>query len=124
MAAGKHRGAVQELLWLLETVTTAFRDLGEGSETVPGKYFNEIAKSLKQQRKGSVTEQALNWLSAMHGYLSSPTGGGIRHGQDLKSGVALTENDATLIANLIRSYVNYLIAEHHAMANAAKRTNR
>jgi hypothetical protein len=39
---GRPRQAVQEVLWLLETVVTAFRGLDAGAGTVQGKYFNTI----------------------------------------------------------------------------------
>jgi hypothetical protein len=55
-------------------------------------------------------------MLVLHGYLSSPTGGGVRHGADLKEGVALEVNEARLCCNLIRSYIAYLIAEHERLA--------
>ena len=54
----------------------------------------------------------------MHGYLSSPTGGGVRHGSDLNEGISMGRNDAVLIANLTRSYFQYLMAEHERMSSA------
>lgn len=112
---GRHRQAVQELLWLLETVSTAFRGLGDGDQTIKGRYFNDIAKSLRQMQRGTFLEQTLNWMTTLHGYLSAPAGGGIRHGWDLNEGVEMTTNDAILVANLIRSYIMYLMAEHQRM---------
>ncbi len=46
-----------------------------------------------------------------------PTGGGIRHGTDLKAGIATQPNEARLFCNLIRSYIGYLIAEHKRLSN-------
>jgi hypothetical protein len=54
----------------------------------------------------------LDWTTSLHGYLSSPTGGGVRHGIDLKSGVAIDPTEARLFCNLIRSYFGFLIAQH------------
>lgn len=51
-------------------------------------------------------------MTKLHGYLSSLTGGGVRHGMDLKAGVASHQNEALLYCNLIRSYITYLIEEH------------
>ena len=48
----------------------------------------------------------------LHGFLSSPTGGGVRHGLDLKDGVARADHEARLYCNLIRSYITYLPEEH------------
>ena len=118
LSEGSDRPAVQELLWLLETVSTAFAGMGDGDQTVTGRYFNEIARSLRLRQRGTVLEQALAWITTMHGYLSSPTGGGVRHGRDLSSGIPMGRNDAVLIANLTRSYINFLIAEHDRI-NAA-----
>jgi hypothetical protein len=53
---------------------------------------------------------------SVHGYLSSPTGGGVRHGLDLQEGVQVSENEARLFCNLIRSYVGFLLVEHERMA--------
>ncbi|RYG98506.1 MAG: hypothetical protein EON58_06945 [Alphaproteobacteria bacterium] len=116
LAEGRDRAAVQELLWLMETVSTAFAGLSDSDGTVTGKYFNEIAKSLRDHQRGSVLDQALKWIAAMHGYLSSPTGGGVRHGTHLSEGIPMGRNDAVLIANLTRSYIQYLMAEHERMS--------
>ena len=48
LAEGRHRQAVQEILWLLETVSTAFQGLDTGAGTVQGKYFNKIAEDLRR----------------------------------------------------------------------------
>jgi hypothetical protein len=95
-------------LWLLESVSTAFRD----DETVTGKYFNEIVAELQASRRGTPQAEILRWLKTLHGYLSSPTGGGVRHGVDLKEGVAMEPHEARLYCNLIRSYITFLIEEH------------
>lgn len=112
LSEGRDRQAVQELLWLLETVSTAFQGLDTGSGTVQGKYFNKIADDLRKHHKGKILDQVLDWVKTLHGYLSSPTGGGIRHGTDLKTGVVIQPNEARLFCNLIRSYISYLMAEH------------
>lgn len=112
LSEGRDRQAVQEILWLLETVSTAFQGLDTGAGTVQGKYFNKIAEDLRKHHKGKILDQVLAWVSALHGYLSSPAGGGIRHGTDLKKGVSIQPNEARLFCNLIRSYISYLVAEH------------
>ncbi|SPZ48216.1 Uncharacterised protein [Agrobacterium tumefaciens] len=55
-------------------------------------------------------------MMTLHGYLSSPTGGGVRHGVDLKEGLALEIDEARLYCNLIRSYLTFLIAEHERLS--------
>lgn len=115
LAEGKPRQAVQEILWLMETVSTAFRGLSIGDETVEGKYFNKIAQELKTKNKGQTIEQVLNWLTTLHGFLSSPTGGAVRHGADLKAGITINADEGRLYCNLIRSYVTFLMAEHARM---------
>lgn len=116
LSEGNGRQAVQEILWLLETVSTAFRgnEILDGS--IQGKYFNKIIAELRQLGKGSHQEQVLSWMMTLHGYLSSPTGGGIRHGVDLKKGVALEIEEARLYCNLTRSYIIYLLAEHKRLS--------
>ncbi len=63
-----------------------FKGLSAGETTIEAKYFNRIAIELRTKMKGQTIEQVLTWLTTLHGYLSSPTGGGVRHGVDLKSG--------------------------------------
>lgn len=105
------RQAVQEILWLLETVSTAFHGQESGTGTVEGKYFNEIIRALRNNNRGSALAEALGWMTKMHGYLSSPGGGGVRHGMQLAAGVSPTLKEAYLYCNLMRSYINYLLAE-------------
>lgn len=112
LAQGHDRPAVQEILWLLETVTTVFRGMEIKSGTIQGKYFNKIVGELRQHYRGSSVEQVLKWIDALHGFLSSPTGGGIRHGSDLKEGIALRPGEARLYCNLIRNYISFLLGEY------------
>jgi hypothetical protein len=116
LAEGKGRQAVQEVLWLLETVSTAFRsdDILDGS--IQGRYFNRIIGELKSRGRGGHQDQILQWMMTLHGYLSSPTGGGVRHGVDLRDGIALQPNEARLYCNLIRSYITFLIGEHERLS--------
>ena len=106
------RPAVQEILWLLETVSTAFQGIHVGDTTIQGKYFNKIADELRAHRKGQVAEQAIAWTKTLHGYLSSPTGGGVRHGSTLSSDTELSAREARLFCNLIRSYLHFLLDEY------------
>jgi hypothetical protein len=112
------RQAVQEVLWLLETVSTAFQGLETGSGTVQGKYFNKIVGDLRRNNQGTTVEQIFDWITKLHGYLSSSTGGGIRHGTDLKAGVAINADEARLFCNLVRSYISFLLAEHERLSKA------
>lgn len=102
---------------MLETVSTAFQGLSTETGTVEGKYFNKIADDLRQKNQGTTLAQVLDWIKTVHGYLSSPTGGGVRHGANLKQGIAIGVNDARLFCNLIRSYVFYLIGEHERLSS-------
>ncbi|HDZ75432.1 MAG TPA: hypothetical protein ENH55_22255 [Aurantimonas coralicida] len=119
LAEGHPRQAVQEILWLMESVVTAFKGLSTGDATIEGKYFNKIVPELRAQKKGQTIEQVLGWLTALHGYLSSPTGGGVRHGVDLKSGITIDADEGRLYCNLIRSYITFLMAEHARMRRGA-----
>ena len=119
LAEGRYRPAVQEVLWLLETVSTAFQGLETNSGTVQGKYFNKIAEDLRRHHRGTIFEQVLNWIGTLHGFLSSPTGGGVRHGTDLRAEVSVGPNEALLFCNLIRSYISFLIAEHERLSRGA-----
>jgi len=48
LSQGHGREAVQETLWLLESVTTAFRGVDAGANiSIGGKYFNRIVKELR-----------------------------------------------------------------------------
>jgi hypothetical protein len=117
LAEGRDRQAVQEVLWLLETVSTVFQGLNTAGGTIQGKYFNKIAEDLRKHHKGKILDQVLTWVTALHGYLSSPTGGGIRHGTDLKVTIIIQPNEARLFCNLIRSYITYLMAEHARLSD-------
>lgn len=118
LVEGRPREAVQEIVWLLETVATAFKGLETQSGKVEGKYFNQIVRDLRAKHPGTTLERVLEWISAMHGYLSSPTGGGVRHGVDVDGGVDLDANQARLFCNLTRSYIYFLLVEHASLGRA------
>lgn len=111
------REAVQECLWLLESISTAFQGIETETGTVEGNYFNSIMNDLRRMNRGTTSERVIHWIIEMHGYLSSPSGGGVRHGLDLNSGIELSENDSRLFCNLIRSYLNYLLIEHSRLSS-------
>lgn len=123
LAEGRGRPAVQEVLWLLESVVTAFQGLEVETGTVQGKYFNKIADDLRGRHRGRYLEQVLAWMKQLHGYLSSPTGGGVRHGADLQVDIDLQQHEAKLYCNLIRSYVSFLLSEHERMSAVSKGSN-
>lgn len=121
LSEDRPREAVQESLWLLESVATAFRGIDTRSGKIEGKYFNQIVRDLRAKHTGSTLEQVLTWIFAMHGYLSSPTGGGVRHGADLERGVDLDHNEGRLLCNLIRSYVQFLLIEHDSIVRPLRK---
>jgi|ERR1019366_7338477 hypothetical protein len=112
LSEGRSRPAVQEILWLLETVSTAFQGLNTEEGTIEGKYFNKIIGDLRKHNRGTTLDQILSWVITLHGFLSSPTGGAIRHGTDLRAGIATQPDEARLFCNLIRSYITFLLTEH------------
>lgn len=117
---GNGRQAVQEVLWLLESFSTVFRNeeiLGGG---IHGRYFNKIVKELRDHGEGHHQRQILQWMMSLHGYLSSPTGGGVRHGVDLNEGQEIGIVEARLYCNLIRSYLTFLIAEYERLQRKAR----
>lgn len=114
LSAGNGRQAVQEVLWLLETFSTAFRSEKILDGSIHGRYFNKIIEELRRLGEGH-QKQILQWMMNLYGYLSSPTGGGIRHGVDLNEGRELGLDEARLYCNLIRSYLIFLIAEHERL---------
>lgn len=115
LTEGRAREAVQEILWLLETVATAFRGLESTSGRIEGKYFNQIVRDLRNKAADTTLERILDWITSMHGYLSSPQGGGVRHGIDLAQGIPLDLNEARLFCNLTRSYIHFLLIEHQSL---------
>ena len=116
LSQGKNRPALQEILWLLESISTEFSGLRTNDGTVHGKYFNKIVQDLRRMQKGRTMECVLVWIETLYGYLSSPTGGGIRHGAFLTEGVGTSREDARLFCNLIRSYISYLLSMHERMS--------
>ena len=115
-AQGHDREAVQEILFLLESVATAFHGMDTEAGEIGGTYFNQIVRDLRQGDARPALEQVLKWLTTMHGYLSAPAGGGVRHGLDLNRGVEITHSEARLYCNLTRSYLGFLLAEHERLA--------
>ena len=115
LAEGRPREAVQEIVWLLETVATAFKGMDTQSGKIEGKYFNQIIRDLRSKGAGGTLERVLDWITTMHGYLSSPTGGGVRHGTDLDRGVELDSAEARLFCNLTRSYISFLFVEYESL---------
>jgi len=108
---GHGKEAVQESLWLLESISTEFQGIATDTGAIVGQYFNEIINELKRSNRGKAMDVILRWISNIHGYLSSPTGGGVRHGLHLKKGLRLSHQEARLFCNLIRSFTDYFIAE-------------
>ncbi len=105
-----------ESLWLLDSVTTVFRGVPLPQGAVSGVYFNQIVDDLRRNPllAGSFA-QILRWMETMYGYLSAPGGGQIRHGMNLSDEIRLSRNDARLYCNLIRSYIEFLLAEHERL---------
>jgi hypothetical protein len=122
---GHHREAVQETLWVLESVTTtAFRGLETTTgEVIRGKYFNKIIDDLRRLARGSALDRVLEWMTNLHGFLSSPTGGGVRHGINLNAAVQIGPAESRLFCNLIRSYTGYLLAEHERLIKPVETKN-
>jgi hypothetical protein len=113
---GRGLESVREVLWLLESVSTEFEGLEIAGHVVEGGYFNEIARDLRRAQRGTTMDQALQWATQLQGYLSSPGGGGVRHGRDLEHGSPLSAAEARLFVNLALSYLSYLLAEHERLA--------
>jgi hypothetical protein len=115
LAAGRAREAVQEMLWMLESLSTAFRGVPLPMGEVRGAYFNQIARELKTAAAGTALSRVIEWIGNLHGYLSSPTGGGVRHGRDLTSGTELSISEGRLFVNLMLSYTAFLLSEHERL---------
>lgn len=116
----RRREAVQESLWLLESISTVFEGQEIGDKQIEGKYFNEILEELYHSQRDRIFSQAIKWVQGIHGYLSSPTGGGVRHGTDLKESIELNPTEARLLVNLIRSYALFFLAEHQRLVARLK----
>ncbi|ADB38010.1 hypothetical protein Slin_1965 [Spirosoma linguale DSM 74] len=117
LSEGRDKQAVQEILWLLESITTVYRGItNENNSTIQGKYFNKIIGEIRRHNKGNATDQIIIWIENLHGYLSAPAGGGIRHGLDLKEGILMTRHEAVLYCSLTTSYINFLLAEYDRLA--------
>jgi hypothetical protein len=111
------REAVQETLWMLESFVTSFRGAPLPAGEVRGKYFNEIAKELRRSAPGTTLDRVVDWLGRLHGYLSSPTGGGVRHGTDFATGTQISAVEGRLFVNLVLSYLSYLLSEHERLVS-------
>lgn len=121
LMGGHGREAVQETLWLLESVITAFRGMKVAhDESIGGKYFNKIVREMSEAYSGTTLDRVLEWTMSLHGYLSSPTGGGVRHGRDLRDAIEPSLSAARLFVNLIRSYVSFLLSEHERLVGPSE----
>ena len=112
LATGKNRAAVQEILWLLETISTAFRGLDFPDGDITGKYLSKIIGDLRRLHRGQTLDRVSIWLENIYGYLSAPDGGDIRHGSSLNTHEELTSGEARLYCDLSRSYITFLLHEH------------
>lgn len=112
LTTGKNRAAVQEILWLLETISTAFRGADFTDGNVTGKYFSKIIGDLRRLHRGQTLDRVSIWLENIYGYLSAPDGGGIRHGSSLSVHEELTASEARLYCDLSRSYITFLLHEY------------
>ncbi len=54
-------------------------------------------------------------MENLHGFLSSRTGGAIRHGGVLSDTFELSEGDARLLCDLTRSYLSYLLHQYEQL---------
>ena len=67
LSEGKNRLAVQEILWLLETISAAFQGSQHDDGTVTGKYFNKIVCDLSRLNKGRVLGEVTGRVEKLHG---------------------------------------------------------
>jgi len=118
LAEGHPRQAVQEILVAngIGRKPRFKRPRAQARTRSKPNTSTKYAQELRTKRKGQTIEQVLSWLTTLHGYLSSPTGGGVRHGADLKSGITINADEGRLYCNLIRSYVTFLMSEHERMS--------
>jgi hypothetical protein len=116
LANGDYRQAVQESLWLLETVTTTFQGLETDHATIAGNYFNKIVGDLRRHHKGKTLDQVLTWMMALHGVPLFADGWANTARRRLSGDVKIDRNEARLFLNLIRSYIDFLIFEHNRLS--------
>ena len=84
------------------------------AHALPAQSVGIAALGSRPSSDGRVLQRVLGWLENIHGYLSAPAGGGVRHGATLDLD-AMQIHEATLFANLIRSFVNYLLSEYERL---------
>lgn len=114
LARGDNVAAVSAIFWLLETISTSFKGavVSDDGQVITGNYFSQIMKDLKNANKGKTLEMIIKWIENLYGYLSSPTGGGVRHGGDISSNTVISNSEAKLFCDLARSYISYMLAEY------------
>jgi hypothetical protein len=61
---------VQEVLWLLESISTAFQRVNVQGHVIEGTYFVQIIGNLRRAADGRVLQRVLGWLENIYGYLS------------------------------------------------------
>ena len=65
---GRGREAVQESLWLLESVSTVFKGVDTQTGSIEGGYFNQIVRELRNAHRGGTLDRVLEWAMGVHGY--------------------------------------------------------
>lgn len=70
--------------------------------------------SLQKEATNPTRQFAIRHLQKIHGFLSSPSGGKIRHGASM-SLPPLERHEAALFVNLVRTYVAYLLDEYELL---------
>ncbi|HKD81210.1 MAG TPA: hypothetical protein VKH81_16055 [Candidatus Angelobacter sp.] len=106
--------ALNQIWWLLESISTAFSGLTLNGRKIEGDYFNPVIKEISQAASGCLLGGVARWLAALQAYLSGPDEGGIRHGRHLLL-EGLQPHEAVLLVNLARSYISYLLAEYERL---------
>jgi hypothetical protein len=122
LTAGQYRQAVQEILWLLETLSTLSQGLTIVTDTVEGKYFNTIAAELRTHQKGTTLERSLTGQKRCMAIFHQRPVVAVRHGANLRADFSVQENEARLFCNLIRSYISFCWRNMFASLGVTKRT--
>jgi len=115
--------AVAKIWFVLESILTVFRGLKVGDQTVEGAYFNKVVHSLKGTEIDPTFKMVLDLASRVHGQLSDPSTGRLRHGSEL--GIPpISPQEGRFLVGFAKSLGYYICSEYQRLLPLEHRLER
>jgi hypothetical protein len=111
LSSGHPDEAVSKIWFVIESLLVAFRGLTIDGKMVEGSYFNEIVKSLRRRDLDPMFKMVLEIATRVHGQLSDPATGGIRHGRD-PALEPTSQDDGQFLVAQARAIAYYICSQY------------